>query len=79
MSLGARVLAALIMGYKRFISPSLPRSCRFYPTCSSYALTSVQRFGAIRGGWLAVRRIVRCNPWNPGGFDPVPEKLRNTH
>ena len=79
MSVGARALAGLIVGYKRFVSPALPRSCRFYPTCSSYALTSVQRFGAIRGGWLAVRRIVRCNPWNPGGFDPVPEKLRNTH
>jgi len=79
MSLGARLLVTVITGYKRFISPALPRSCRFYPTCSSYALTSVQRFGAIRGGWLAAKRIVRCNPWNPGGVDPVPEKLRNTH
>ena len=78
-SVGARILAATIRGYKRFVSPVLPASCRFYPTCSSYALTSVERFGAIRGGWLAAKRIVRCNPWNPGGFDPVPEKLRNTH
>jgi putative membrane protein insertion efficiency factor len=78
-TLGARALMGLIRGYKRAISPLLPRSCRFYPTCSSYALTSVERFGALRGGWLAARRIARCNPWNPGGVDPVPEKLRNTH
>jgi len=78
-SLAARMLTALIRGYQHLISPALPRSCRFYPTCSSYALTSVERFGAFRGGWLAAKRIVRCNPWNPGGVDPVPEKLRNTH
>jgi putative membrane protein insertion efficiency factor len=72
------MLIGLIGGYKRFISPMLPRSCRFYPTCSSYALTSVERFGALRGGWMAAKRIARCNPWNPGGVDPVPEKLRNT-
>jgi putative membrane protein insertion efficiency factor len=65
-----------IRGYQRRISPLFGRSCRFHPTCSSYALTSVERFGALRGGWLATKRIARCNPWNPGGFDPVPETLR---
>jgi putative membrane protein insertion efficiency factor len=61
-----------IRGYKAVISPMLPPSCRFTPTCSSYALTSVERYGVIRGGWLAVKRIGRCHPWNPGGYDPVP-------
>ena len=71
-----RVVAACIRGYQRFLSPALPRSCRYYPTCSSYALTSVERFGVLRGGWLATKRIARCNPFSPGGFDPVPESLR---
>jgi len=67
---------AVILGYQRFVSPLLPRSCRFHPTCSTYALTSVERFGVVRGGWLAIKRIARCNPFHPGGFDPVPETLR---
>lgn len=62
--------------YQRFISPLLPRSCRFQPTCSTYALTSIERFGVVRGGWLAVKRIARCHPFNEGGYDPVPAKLR---
>ena len=62
----------LVRGYKALISPMLPPSCRFTPTCSSYALTSLERYGVIRGGWLAVKRIGRCHPWNPGGYDPVP-------
>lgn len=70
-----RAVAGLIRGYRRFISPLFPASCRFTPTCSAYALTSVERFGAVRGGWLAARRIGRCHPWNPGGFDPVPDEL----
>lgn len=70
------VVLAAIRGYQRFISPMLPRSCRFHPTCSSYALTSVERFGVVRGGWLAVKRIARCNPFHPGGLDPVPDSLR---
>ncbi|HEY5468602.1 MAG TPA: membrane protein insertion efficiency factor YidD [Coriobacteriia bacterium] len=74
--LAVRVVSACIRGYQRYISAALPRSCRFHPTCSSYALTSVERFGVLRGGWLSVKRIARCNPWNPGGFDPVPETLR---
>ena len=66
------LVIALIKGYRRFISPAFPASCRFTPTCSAYALTSLERYGLIRGGWMAVRRIGRCHPWNPGGYDPVP-------
>ncbi len=64
----------LIDGYRRFLSPLLPRSCRFTPSCSSYARTAVERFGVARGSGLALKRILRCNPWNRGGYDPVPEE-----
>lgn len=68
-----RVLAVLpIRLYQRLISPLLPPTCRFYPTCSTYAVTAIERHGVVRGGWLAIRRIGRCHPWNPGGYDPVP-------
>ncbi|MBX2838342.1 MAG: membrane protein insertion efficiency factor YidD [Gammaproteobacteria bacterium] len=64
----------LISIYRRWISPFLPPHCRYYPTCSQYASEAVSRFGPWKGGWLAVKRIVRCNPFSLGGFDPVPEK-----
>ena len=71
-----QVLAApLVLAVRldqRFISPLSPPSCRFYPSCSSYAVTALMRFGPFRGGWLAARRIARCHPWNPGGVDDVP-------
>ena len=67
-----RVLATLIRGYQRFLSPALPPSCRFHPSCSQYALEAVTRHGALKGGWLAARRLARCHPFHPGGFDPVP-------
>jgi uncharacterized protein len=70
------VVVTLIKGYRLFVSPLLPRSCRFHPTCSAYALTSVERFGVLRGGWMAARRIARCHPFNTGGYDPVPETIR---
>ncbi|MEM9265040.1 MAG: membrane protein insertion efficiency factor YidD [Cyanobacteria bacterium P01_F01_bin.13] len=66
------VLKALIRGYQILISPLLPATCRYSPTCSHYALVAVERFGALRGGWMAIKRIVRCNPWHEGGYDPVP-------
>jgi uncharacterized protein len=65
-------LILLIRGYRILISPLFPPSCRFHPTCSTYALEAIERFGAWRGGILAVRRISRCHPWHPGGYDPVP-------
>jgi putative membrane protein insertion efficiency factor len=74
-SAAARVLMALITGYRRFISPLLGPRCRFAPSCSAYALEAVRGHGALRGTWLAVRRIGRCHPFNPGGFDPVPPAL----
>ncbi|MCL2655434.1 MAG: membrane protein insertion efficiency factor YidD [Coriobacteriia bacterium] len=62
----------LIRGYQQVISPLLPRSCRFVPTCSAYAVEALQRYGVVKGGWLAIKRILRCHPWHPGGYDPVP-------
>ncbi|MDP2811179.1 MAG: membrane protein insertion efficiency factor YidD [Rhodocyclaceae bacterium] len=65
-------LIALIRTYQVAISPMLGRSCRFHPTCSEYAVESLRRHGPARGLWLAMRRIGRCHPWHPGGYDPVP-------
>jgi putative membrane protein insertion efficiency factor len=62
----------LIKNYQRLISPLLPPSCRFVPSCSQYGLEAIAHFGMLKGGWLAVRRIVCCHPLNSGGYDPVP-------
>jgi len=62
---------ALLRFYKRFVSPLLPSACRFYPTCSEYMLEAVRRYGAARGAWLGLRRLLRCHPFHEGGFDPV--------
>ena len=67
------VLRILIRGYQWILSPVLQPSCRFHPSCSQYALEAVTEWGALRGGWLAVRRIARCHPWGGAGFDPVPD------
>jgi putative membrane protein insertion efficiency factor len=67
-----RLLAGAIRGYQIAVSPLLPPSCRFTPSCSQYALEAVTRHGALKGSWLAGRRLVRCHPFHPGGFDPVP-------
>ena len=68
-----QILIALIKLYRYAISPYLAPSCRFTPTCSSYAIEAVQRFGVFRGSWLAMRRIGRCHPWHSAGYDPVPD------
>ncbi|MCQ2594383.1 MAG: membrane protein insertion efficiency factor YidD [Treponemataceae bacterium] len=72
MNLVSRILCVLIRFYKRFISPLFPPACRFYPTCSQYALEAIQKYGSLKGSILALKRILRCNPYNKGGYDPVP-------
>lgn len=67
-----RVLIAIVQGYKKFISPLIPPSCRFTPTCSEYAMEALQKHGAWKGSLLAIWRILRCNPFGKGGYDPVP-------
>lgn len=69
-----QVLLLLIRFYRKAISPWFPPSCKFTPTCSQYGLEAIERFGAVKGGLLTVWRILRCNPWSAGGYDPVPEK-----
>ena len=66
------VVLALIRFYKAAVSPLLSPACRFYPTCSQYAYDAVQRYGVFRGGALGLKRLARCHPWHPGGYDPVP-------
>ena len=68
----ARLLVWLIKFYRIAISPLLGNNCRFTPSCSMYALTALQRYGTIKGSWLAIRRVSRCHPWHAGGSDPVP-------
>ena len=65
-------LLLLVKFYRGFISPMLPPSCRYVPTCSEYALIAIEKYGAIKGGWLSLKRILRCHPWHEGGYDPVP-------
>jgi putative membrane protein insertion efficiency factor len=65
-------LVLVIRGYQLWVSPLLPATCRYYPTCSVYAIEALERHGALNGSWLAIRRILRCHPFRPGGYDPVP-------
>jgi putative membrane protein insertion efficiency factor len=65
-------LIMVVRGYQLFLSPLLPPACRYTPSCSTYAVEALQRHGALRGSWLAARRIARCHPFSPGGYDPVP-------
>src|SRR5208282_6765925 len=76
-SAAARLLMLLLTGYRSFISPLLGPRCRFYPSCSAYALEAVQLHGALRGSWLAARRLSRCHPFHAGGLDPVPGTERD--
>lgn len=66
------LLVLFVRSYQILLSPVLPNSCRFYPTCSHYSVEALRKHGALRGSYLTVRRILRCNPFNPGGYDPVP-------
>ncbi|MCE7790993.1 membrane protein insertion efficiency factor YidD [Salipaludibacillus sp. CUR1] len=67
----------LIRFYQKWISRFTPPTCRFYPTCSHYGIEAVKRFGFVKGSWLTLKRIVKCQPFHPGGYDPVPEKKEN--
>jgi hypothetical protein len=73
-----KLLIGLLRAYQYAISPMLGRSCRFFPSCSEYAIEALGRHGALRGSYLAVRRVLRCHPWNPGGYDPVPRTAENS-
>ena len=73
----ARLLIALLRGYKRWISPLLGPRCRFVPTCSEYAMTAIARFGVLRGGWIGAKRLCRCHPFGGHGFDPVPVDINH--
>ncbi|MEW6487754.1 MAG: membrane protein insertion efficiency factor YidD [Thermodesulfobacteriota bacterium] len=70
--MAARAAAGAVTAYCLFLSPLLPPACRFYPTCSAYALTAYRTLGFWRGSWLTARRLLRCHPLHPGGYDPVP-------
>ena len=67
-----RLALAAIHGYQRFISPLLPDACIYIPTCSQYAVEAIEKYGVVKGCWLAAKRILRCNPFHSGGYDPVP-------
>ena len=69
------VLLAGVRGYQYLVSPMLGNNCRFYPSCSDYAREALERHGSLRGSWLAVRRLCRCQPFHPGGYDPVPDPI----
>ena len=73
------ILVGIIKFYQKAISPFKPPSCRFHPTCSAYGLEAIRRFGGIKGGYLTLKRLVKCHPLHPGGVDLVPEKTRKKH
>jgi hypothetical protein len=67
-----KILIKLIHGYQYLISPLRPPTCRFFPSCSSYACEALTKHGVLKGSWLSMKRLLRCHPWNPGGYDPIP-------
>jgi uncharacterized protein len=78
-ALPARGALLLLRGYKAFMSPLLPPSCRYMPTCSEYAMEAVERYGVVRGGWKAIARVLRCHPFVTGGYDPVVRAEQHIH
>ncbi|PEB51153.1 membrane protein insertion efficiency factor YidD [Bacillus pseudomycoides] len=74
-----QIFIGIIRFYQKFISPMTPPTCRFHPTCSHYGLEAFQKHGAFKGFWLTLKRILKCHPFHPGGFDPVPEKKEKEH
>jgi putative membrane protein insertion efficiency factor len=78
-SFAVRALVWLLRGYQTWISPAFPPVCRFYPTCSSYAVEALQVHGVLRGSWLSLRRLLKCGPWHPGGIDKVPARSAADH
>jgi putative membrane protein insertion efficiency factor len=73
------LLVWLLRAYQLALSPMLGQNCRFYPSCSNYAIEALRTHGAARGSWLSLRRVCRCHPWNDGGFDPVPPAHKHSH
>lgn len=74
-----KAMIALVKGYNLLLSPFLPPSCRYTPTCSAYMVEAIEKHGALRGLWLGFKRILRCHPWHEGGMDPVPERDKHRH
>ncbi|WP_416350317.1 membrane protein insertion efficiency factor YidD [Mammaliicoccus lentus] len=74
-----KLFIKLIRLYQRYISPLTPPTCRFHPTCSNYAIEAISEYGVLKGTWLAIKRILKCHPFHPGGFDPVPTKKDHKH
>lgn len=72
-----KFLIFMIKKYQKYISPIKKPTCRFYPTCSQYAIEAINEYGGLKGGAMAIRRLLRCHPWNPGGYDPVDKKKEN--
>lgn len=72
-----KIILLLIRFYQKYISIFLGKNCRFIPTCSTYTYEAIERFGILKGGFLGIKRILKCHPWHPGGFDPVPKKNKN--
>jgi len=66
-----KIVIGLVKGYQKFISPLFPPTCRFYPTCSAYFIQAVEKYGVIKGSFLGIKRILKCHPFNPGGYDPL--------
>lgn len=79
MGLAGTIMRGAIRGYQLFISPLLPGTCRYWPSCSAYGMTAIARHGAVKGGWLTLLRLLRCNPWGGWGHDPVPGIGENKH